>query len=104
MGLPAWRGGLRACASRVACAGDRTVGSRCLARDQPGRSELPAGRTHPGGDRLVLGHERLEVRLGEVVELVIGAVPEVVGALAALARLWVVRALRPGEQELVRLG
>ena len=39
----------------------------------------------------MLGYEGLEVRLGEVVELVIGVVPEVVGALAALARLWVVQ-------------
>src|SRR5918995_151601 len=79
-------------------------GTGVLARDQSGGPQLPGGRAHLGGDRVVLGHEGLEVRLGEVVELVIGAVPEVVGALAALARLWVVRALRPGEQELVRLG
>src|SRR5687767_14042924 len=58
-----------------------------LTRDQPGGPQLPAGRPHPGGGRIVHGHEGLEVRLGEVVELVVGAVAEVVGALAALARL-----------------
>ena len=80
------------------------AGPVSLARDRVRPPQLLGGRAHLGGDRVELGHEGLEVRLGEVAELVIGVVPEVVGALAALARLWVVRALRPGDQELVRLG
>src|SRR5215207_6833316 len=75
-----------------------------LSRDQPGCPKLPGGRARPGGNRVVLVHEGLQVRLGEVVVLVVRVVAEVVAALAALARLRVILELRPGEQFRVRLG